>query len=169
MRALIFVLIFALIAAAATPAEAQRTLPMPPRGVDYVEASCAGGIVLIDETVRILADGQIIRTSPQGGGVLRARATPAEVMRIWRKLDMARFERRVVRRAPAVPDGIDCTLSRQQRGSLHSVSIPQVSRNDAAIADLRSVLADIRALGRRATGPIMRPAARQPFSVMPGS
>ena len=151
----------AALACLVAPAMAQRAVPGPPaplREADYVEADCSGGIAGIDEQVRVFVDGRIVKAARRGG-VLRARATPAEVARIWRKLDIARFERRTVRGGRYPPDGITCTLSRQQRGSRYTVVIPQVTRNDDAVADLRSVLADVEALGRRATGPILRPAA----------
>lgn len=151
-----------MILSLAVPAAAQRSLPVlpfAPRGVDYVETVCTGGIDGRYEQTRILSNGQVMKVTRRSGTVLRARATRAEVTKIWRGLDLARFERRTVPpEKPYVMDGIDCALSRRQNGSVHSVTLMQQTRGKAPYRDLAQVLDDVNELGRRATGPILRPA-----------
>lgn len=153
--------LFAMIIATAVPALAQRmlpVLPLAPRGIDYVETDCSGGIAGIDEQVRVLADGRVFKVTARNSRVTETHATPGDVLSIWRKMDVARFEQRAVRGALYPPDGITCTLARRQNGGMHSVVVPQLTRNERAIADLRAVIGDINALGARATGPRLRPA-----------
>jgi hypothetical protein len=100
-----------------------------------------------------------MKVTRRSGGVLRARATRAEVTKIWRELDFARFERRVVPPAkPYVMDGIDCALTRRLNGRVHTVTLMQQSRNKLRYRDLVQALDDVNELGRRATGPVLRPA-----------
>lgn len=156
-------LLAALIVPFAVPAAAQRVqpvLPFAPRGVDYVESVCTGGFDGRYEQTRILANGQIMKVTRRSNGVLRARATKAEVMKIWREFDFARFERRVVPPAkPYVMDGIDCALTRRQNGRVHTVTLMQQARSNPRYRDLVQALDDVNELGQRATGPVLRPAA----------
>lgn len=77
--------LFALIAAAvATPAMAQRmppVLPFAPRGIDYVETVCTGGIDGRYEMVRVLTTGQVSKVTRRMPEVQRARATRGEVLK----------------------------------------------------------------------------------------
>lgn len=156
-------LLAALIVPFAFPAAAQRAqpvLPFAPRGVDYVESVCTGGFDGRYEQTRILANGQIMKVTRRSGGVLRARATRAEVTKIWRELDLARFERRSVPpEKPYVMDGIDCALTRRLNGRVHTVTLMQQSRSNPRYRDLVQALDDINQIGNRATGPVLRPAA----------
>lgn len=153
----------ALILSIAVPATAQRVqpvLPFAPRGVDYVESVCTGGFDGRYEQTRILSNGQVMRVTRRSGGVLRARATKVEVTKIWRELDFARFERRLVPpEKPYVMDGIDCALTRRQDGRVHTVMMMQQSRGNPRYRDLVQALEDVNEIGRRATGPVLRPAA----------
>jgi hypothetical protein len=155
-------LLAALVLPFAAPVMAQGVqpvLPFAPRGVDYVESVCTGGFDGRYEQTRILSNGQIMKVTRRSGGVLRARATRAEVTKIWRELDFARFERRVVPPAkPYVMDGIDCALTRRLNGRVHTVTLMQQSRNKLRYRDLVQALDDVNELGRRATGPVLRPA-----------
>src|ERR1700760_4160709 len=121
--------LFALIAAAAAPAVAQRAkpaLPLPPRGVDYVGSVCTGGIDGRYEVVRVLATGQVMKATRRSDGVLRAYASRREVAKIMRELDLARFETRTVPpEKPYVMDGIDCALTRGRNGRVHTVLLMQ--------------------------------------------
>ena len=152
----------ALMAVVATPALAQRmppVLPFPPRGIDYVETVCTGGIDGRYEVVRVLANGQVSRVTRRMPEVQRARATRAEVGKIWCELDFARFERRTVpAQKPYIMDGIDCTLTRRMNGRLHSVTLMQQMRATPRYRDLVQALDDINTLGGRATGPRLRSA-----------
>ncbi|MES2096993.1 MAG: hypothetical protein V4459_09560 [Pseudomonadota bacterium] len=154
--------LLALIATIATPAGAQRTqptLPTAPRGMDYVETVCTGGIDGRFEQVRVLASGQIMKVTRRSDTVLRAKATRGEVARLWRSLDLSRFERRtVVREKPFIADGIDCSLTRRKNGLVHVVTLLQQIRDRAEYRDLTRVIDDVNGLGGRATGPILRPA-----------
>ncbi|MBN8816770.1 MAG: hypothetical protein J0J06_15155 [Sphingomonas sp.] len=156
------VVLFALIAAVASPALAQRmppVLPFAPAGVDYVETVCAGGIDGRHEVVRVLATGQVSKVTRRSPDVQHARASRAEVSRIWRELDLARFERRVVPpQKPYVMDGVDCTLTRRSNGREHSVTLIQQLRDNPKYRDLIRALDDINALGAKASGPRLRPA-----------
>ena len=153
---------FAAIAAVATPVLAQRmppVLPFPPRGADYVETVCTGGIDGRYELVRVLSNGQVSKVTRRAPEVQHARATRGEVSRIWRELYFARFERRTVpAQKPYIMDGIDCTLTRRAGGRLHSVTLMQQMRDSPRYRDLVQALDDINALGSRATGPRLRPA-----------
>ena len=154
--------LFVVSVAVAAPALAQRTpptLPFAPPGIDYVEADCAGGIAGINEQVRVLANGRVFKVTGRNANVVQTQAPPGEVLSIWRKLDIARFERRVVRGGLYPPDGITCTLIRRQNGRTHNVVIPQLTRDERLVADLRAIVGDINALVTRATGPRLRPAA----------
>jgi hypothetical protein len=154
--------LFALIAAIAAPAMAQRmppVLPFPPRGVDYVETVCTGGIDGRYEMVRVLSNGRVSKVTRRVPDGQRARATRDEVAKIWRELDFARFEQRSVpRQKPSIIDGIDCTLTRRTNGRLHTVTLMQQVRGNPKYRDLVTALDDINALGGRATGPRLRPA-----------
>jgi hypothetical protein len=154
--------LFALFAAVATPALAQAmppVLPFPPRGVDYVEATCTGGIDGRHEVVRVLASGQVSKVTRRVPEVRRAWATRDEIRNIWRELDLARFDQRiVVPEKPYVMDGIDCALTRRINGRTHSVTLMQQARDKPRYRDLTRALDDINALGSRATGPRLRPA-----------
>ena len=151
-----------LIVAAAAPAMAQRmppVLPFAPRGIDYVETVCTGGIDGRYEVVRVLPSGQVSKVTRRIPEVRRAQATRDEVRKIWRELDLARFEQRVVPpEKPYIMDGIDCTLTRRSNGRLHTVKLMQQVRDKPKYRDLVLALDDVNALGRRATGPILRPA-----------
>ena len=155
-------LLAALVLPFAAPVVAQTTrpiLPFAPRAADYVESVCTGGIDGRYEQVRVLANGQVSKVTRRSGGVLRARATDIEVRKIWRELDLARFERRLVPpEKPYIMDGIDCTLTRRLGGRVHSVTLMQQSRDKPQYRDLVQALDDVNALGRRATGAILRPA-----------
>jgi len=154
--------LFALIAAIATPALAQRmppVLPFAPRGIDYVETVCTGGFDGRYEMVRVLATGQVSKATRRMPEVQRARATRGEVSKIWRELDLARFEQRIVPpQKPYVMDGIDCTLTRRTNGRVHTVTLMQQMRDTPKYRDLMLALDDINAVGSRATGPRLRPA-----------
>jgi hypothetical protein len=154
--------LFALVAVIAAPAVAQRvqpSLPPAPRGVDYVESVCTGGIDGRFEKVRVLATGQVLKVTRRSDGVLRARAKRGEVAKLWRSLDLSRFERRTVSpEKPYIADGIDCSLTRRKNGRVHTVVLMQQSRDRPQYRDLAQVLDDVNALGQRATGPILRPA-----------
>jgi len=156
-------LLAALIVPFAVPAVAQRTqpvLPFAPRGADYVESVCTGGFDGRYEQTRILANGQVTKVTRGSGGVLRARATRAEVMKIWRELDFARFEQRSVPpERPYIADGVDCALTRRQNGRVHTVTLMQQNRSKPRYRDLVQALDDVNEIGRRATGPVLRPAA----------
>ena len=155
----------ALFLSLAAPAAAQRTqpvLPFAPRGVDYVESVCTGGIDGRYEQVRLLSNGQITKVMRRSGGVLRARATRVEVLKIWRELDLARFEQRLVPpEKPYVMDGINCALTRRQNGRVHTVMLMQQSRDKPRYRDLVQALDDLNELGQRATGAVLRPAAER--------
>jgi hypothetical protein len=155
------VVVLGLLSAVATPAIAQRAQPMlpeAPRGVDYAETVCVGGIDGRYEVTRVLATGQVLRVTRRTP-VQRTLVSRAEVMKIMRDLDRARFERRTVQRVPRrIADGIDCSLARRKDGRLYSVALQQEMGSDAAVQDLLQVVAEVNALGRRATGPIIRPA-----------
>lgn len=146
------------------PVAAQRGQPMlppAPPNRDYVESVCTGGIDGRFEQVRVYANGRIEKITRRSDGVLRARATRDEVFKLRRELDFARFERRVVPpEKPYIMDGIDCSLTRSIAGRTHSVTLMQQSRGNARYRDLVQALDDVNALGRRATGPILRPAAK---------
>ena len=154
---------FALLALAiAAPATAQRDLVLPaaPARIDYVETVCVGGIAGQREQVRVYANGRIEKASRRGDGILRAHANGAAVAKVWRELDRARFEQRVVPpEKPYIMDGIDCSLTRRANGRLHTVNLMQQQRGKPAYRDLSQAVDDINALGQRATGPILRPAA----------
>ncbi|MEO5494797.1 MAG: hypothetical protein ABIR08_12330 [Sphingomonas sp.] len=154
--------LFALIAAIATPALAQPmppVLPFAPRGIDYVETVCTGGIDGRHEIVRVLATGQVSKVTRRMPDVQRARATRSEVGKIWRELDLARFEQRIVPpQKPYIMDGIDCALTRRTNGRIHSVTLMQQMHDTPKYRDPILALDDINALGRRATGPRLRPA-----------
>jgi hypothetical protein len=154
--------LFALFAAVATPALAQvmpPVLPFPPRGVDYVETVCTGGIDGRYEVVRVLASGQVSKVTRRAPEVRRAWATRDEIRNIWRELDLARFDQRVVvPEKPYVMDGIDCVLTRRTNSRTHSVTLMQQARDKPRYRDLTRALDDINALGSRATGPRLRPA-----------
>lgn len=156
-------LLAALIVPSAVPVAAQRVqpvLPFAPRGVDYIESVCTGGIDGRYEQVRILSNGQVMKVTRRSGGVLRARATKVEVTKIWRELDFARFEQRLVPpEKPYVMDGIDCALTRRQNGRVHTVTLMQQSRDKPRYRDLVQALDDVNEIGRRATGAVLRPAA----------
>ncbi len=153
---------FALLSAMAAPAIAQRAepaLPAAPRGVDYVETVCTGGFDGRYEVTRLLATGQVLNVTRRTP-IQRAWAAQAEVTKVMRDLDRARFEGRAVQPVPRrIADGIDCTLARRKDGRLHSVVLQQEMGSDPAVQDLLQVVAEVNALGRRATGPILRPAA----------
>lgn len=155
--------LFALIAVAPAPATARRAkpaMPLPPRGVDYVETICTGGIDGRYEQVRVLANGQVMKMTMRSGGVWYATATRREVAKIMRDLDLARFERRVVPpEKPYIMDGIDCSLTRGRNGRTYTLTLMQQSRMKSQYRDLARALDDINELGRRATGPILRRAA----------
>jgi hypothetical protein len=154
--------LFVLIAAVATPAPAQRmppVLPFAPRGMDYVETVCTGGIDGRYDIVRVTTNGQILKATRRIPEVQRARATRGEVRTIWRELDFARFEQRVVVPGkPYIMDGIDCSLARRVNGRVHTVTLIQQMRDTPRYRDLIRVLDAINALGNRATGPRLRPA-----------
>ena len=154
--------LFLLIGAIAAPALAQRmppVLPFPPAGVDYVETVCTGGIDGRYEMVRVLANGQVSKVTRRAPEVRRARATRDEIRSIWRELDMAQFDRRVVvPEKPYVMDGIDCSLTRRTNGRTHSVTLMQQMRDKPKYRDLARALDDINALGSRAAGPSLKPA-----------
>jgi len=153
----------ALILATAMPASAQRmppVLPFAPHEVDYIETACSGGFDGRQELVRVLANGQISKVTRRTPEVQRARASRVEVATIWRQLDMARFERRVVPpQRPRIMDGVDCTLTRRTNGGIHTVVLMQQMRGVPRYRDLAQALDAINALGDRATGPRLRPAA----------
>ena len=157
-------ILWALIAIT-TPALAQRaqpTLPTAPRGMDYVETVCTGGIDGRFEQVRVLASGQIMKVTRRSGTVLRAKATREEVANLWRSLDLSRFERRtIVREKPYIADGIDCSLTRRKNGRLHVVTLLQQIRDRAEYRDLARAIDDVNGLGGRATGPMLRPAGER--------
>ncbi len=158
-------LLLALLALSfAAPLAAQRTqpvLPFAPRGVDYVESVCTGGIDGRYEQVRVLSNGQVSKVTRRSGGVLRARATRVEVMKLWRELDLARFEqRRVPPEKPYVMDGVDCALTRRQNGRVHTVTLMQQTRGKPQYRDLAAALDDVNELGKRATGAVIRPVAQ---------
>jgi hypothetical protein len=91
--------------------------------------------------------------------VKRAWARRDEVRKIWRELDLARFEQRIVPpQKPYVMDGIDCSLARRTNGRLHIVTLMQQMHDSPKYRDLIQALDDINALGGRATGPRLRPA-----------
>jgi hypothetical protein len=154
--------LFALIAAAGAPAMVRRAkpaMPLPPRGMDYVESVCTGGIDGRYEVVRALTNGQVLKMTMRSGGVWHATATRREVAKIMRELDLARFERRVVPpEKPYIMDGIDCSLTRGSNGRAHTVTLMQQMRMKPQYRDLANALDDINELGRRATGPMLRPA-----------
>ncbi|MDB5680075.1 hypothetical protein [Sphingomonas bacterium] len=154
----------ALIAVAATPALARRAkpaMPLPPRGMDYVETVCTGGIDGRYEQVRVLANGQVLKMTMRSNGVWYATATRREVAKIMRELDLARFERRVVLpEKPYIMDGIDCSLTRGSNGRTYTLTLMQQSRLKPQYRDLARALDDINELGRRATGPILRSASQ---------
>lgn len=155
--------LFALIAVIATPVLAQRmppVLPFPPRGTDYVETACAGGFDGRLERVRVLASGEVLKVTRRAPAVKRTWARRDEVRKIWRELDFARFEQRIVPpQQPYVMDGIDCTLTRRTNDRTHTVTLMQQMRDTPKYRDLIQALDDINALGSRATGPRLRPAA----------
>jgi len=150
------------LAAIAMPATAQTmppTLPFAPRGVDYVETVCTGGFDGRYDQVRVLASGRIAKVTRRAPDVKTARATRGEVARIMRELDMARFDRRTSPRLPRrIADGIECTLTRRQFGRSHSVTLQPEAASLPAWRDLFQVVEEVNALGRRATGAILRPA-----------
>lgn len=154
--------LLAFVGLAAAPALAQRmppVLPFPTRGVDYVETACSGGIDGRLERVRVLATGQVSKVTRRQPEVQRAWATRIEVDKIWRELDLARFEQRIVpAEKPYIMDGVDCSLTRRAGGRTHTVTLMQQMRNKPKYRDLVTVLDDINALGARATGPRLRPA-----------
>ncbi len=154
--------LFALAAIIAMPALAQRmppVLPFPPRGMDYVETVCTGGFDGRYEAVRVFANGKVSKVTRRVPAVNHARATRAEVRKIWRELDFARFEQRTVPpQKPYVMDGIDCTLTRRKSGRTHTVTLMQQMRDTPRYRDLLEALDDINTLGARATGPRLRPA-----------
>jgi len=154
--------LFALIALAAAPAMARRAkpaLPLPPRGVEYVESVCTGGFDGRYDVVRVMATGQVLKMTRRSNGVLRTYVTRREVAKIMRALDLARFDRRVVTpEKPYIMDGIDCSLTRGGRNGAHTVTLMQQMRDKPRYRDLAQMLDAIDALGQRATGPIMRPA-----------
>jgi hypothetical protein len=155
--------LWVLVCAIAMPAPAQRmppVLPFPPHGADYVETACSGGIDGRFERVRIFATGQVSKVTRRQPEVQRAWATRTELNKIWRELDLARFEQRVVPpEKPYIMDGVDCSLTRRIGGRTHTVMLMQQMRNQAKYRDLVTALDDINALGARATGPRLRPAA----------
>jgi hypothetical protein len=157
------IVLLAMAASIAAPADARRAvpgLPLPPRGVDYVETVCSGGIDGRYEQVRVLATGQIQKATRRSPIVQRAYASRAEVRKIWRELDFARFERRVVSpEKPYVMDGIDCSLTRSSNGQSHVILLMQQTRDKPRYRDLGQAIDDINALGTRATGPMLRPAS----------
>ncbi len=161
MRSIVFL---ALLSATAAPAIAQRVrpmLPVAPPGVDYAETVCAGGIDGRYEVTRVLATWQVLRVTRRTP-VQRILVSRAEVAKIMRDLDRARFERRTVQQVPRrIADGIYCTLARRKDGRLHKVALQQEMGSDAAVQDLLEVVAEVNALGRRATGPIIRPVVSE--------
>lgn len=154
--------LFALVAVAGVPAMARRAkpaMPLPPRGMDYVESVCTGGIDGRYEQVRVLANGRVLKMTMRPNGVLYATATRREVAKIMRELDLARFERRVVPpEKPYIMDGVDCSLTRGRGGRSYTLTLMQQARIKPQYRDLAKALDDINELGRRATGPILRPA-----------
>lgn len=155
--------VLAVVALALTaPAVAQRAQPMlpsPPPRADYVESVCTGGIDGRFEQVRVYATGRVEKITRRSDGIQRARASRGEVIRIWRELDLAKFERRFVPpEKPYIMDGVDCSLTRSIRGRTHSVTLMQQSRDKPRYRDLNQALDEVNALGGRATGAILRPA-----------
>lgn len=155
MRRLLFAV---LVAFAAAPVAAQvkdslvPLLPLAPRGMDYVETTCTGGIDGRYEATRVLANGRVDKVTARDRDDLRARATRGEVATIWRQLDRAGFERRIVPpEKPYVMDGINCSLTRRLHGRVHTVSLMQQQRDKPQYRDLSRVVDDVNALGRRAT------------------
>ena len=159
MRLFVPVALALSVAAPAMAQRAQPVLPFAPRGMDYIESVCTGGIDGRYEQTRVLASGQVMKVTRRSDGVLQTRATRVEVMKIWRELDLSRFERRnVAPEKPYIADGIDCTLTRRQNGRTHTVTLMQQMRDKPQYRDLTRALEDVNDLGRRATGPILRPA-----------
>jgi hypothetical protein len=160
MRMIVLLAFAASTAASADARRAVAGLPLPPRGLDYVETVCSGGIDARYDQVRVLANGQVQKASRRSPVVQRAFASRAELRKIWRELDFARFERRVVPpEKPYVMDGIDCSLARTSNGQSHVVLLMQQMRDKPRYRDLEQAIDDINALGRRATGAIMRLAS----------
>jgi hypothetical protein len=158
MRSVALFAFFSVIAVPAIAQRAQPSLPAAPRGMDYVETVCAGGIDGRYEVTRALATGQVLKITRRAP-VQRTSVPRAEVAKIMSDLDRARFERRIVQRVPRrIADGIDCSLTRRKDGRLHSVSLQQEMGSDPTVQDLLQVVGEVNALGRRATGPILRPA-----------
>ncbi|QDZ06767.1 hypothetical protein FPZ24_04140 [Sphingomonas panacisoli] len=119
----------------------------------------AGGIDGRLEFVRVTATGQVFKVTRRLPEVQRARATRGEVAKIWRQLDVARFEQRIVPpQKPYIMDGIDCSLTRRVNGRIHTVTLMQQMRANPKYRDLVTALDDINALGRKATGPRLQPA-----------
>ncbi|HEX4693204.1 hypothetical protein [Sphingomonas sp.] len=150
------------LVAVAAPAAAQTmppSLPFAPRGVDYVETVCTGGFDGRYEQVRVLASGRIAKVTRRAPEVKTARASRGEVARIMRELDIARFDRRTSSRLPRrIADGVECALTRRQLGRTHSVTLQPEAASLPAWRDLFQVVEEVNALGRRATGAILRPA-----------
>lgn len=159
MRLLAAIVLLSSMAAPALAQRAQPALPTTPRGIDYAETICTGGIDGRYEITRVLATGQVLKVTRRAP-LRRAWASRVDVTKIMRDLDRARFERRSVQQVPRrIADGIDCTLTRRKNGSSHSVLLQQEASSDPAVQDLLQVVAEVDALGRRATGPIIRLAA----------
>jgi hypothetical protein len=157
MRSIAIFALFPVMATTAIAQRAQPSLPAAPRGIDFAETICAGGIDGRYEVTRVLATGQVQKVTRRGP-VQRILVSRADVAKIMRDLDRARFERRTVQRVPRrIADGIDCSLTRRKDGILHSVALQQEMASDPAVQDLLQVVVEVNALGRRATGPIIRP------------
>ena len=159
MRMLAIVALTAILSGPAAAQRVQRSLPFAPRGVDYVETQCTGGIDGRLEQVRVLATGQILKLTRRSDGILRAHATAYEIAKIWHALDLLRFEQLTVPpEKPFTQDGVDCVLTRRKDGKLHSVTLIQQARDRPQYRDLARTLTAVNDLGRRATGAILRPA-----------
>lgn len=145
----------------AAPAAAQSTLPAPVFRATYVEASCGGGIADMSETVRLAADGRVLRSGGRPPIVLKGQAAPARFADLSRRLDRADFDRRTTPRATVrIADGIDCSLTRVRNGVPHTVELSQGVRGLPQVRDLAQITDEVMTLGRNATTPKLRPAGR---------
>lgn len=159
MRSLVIIALATFLGGPAVAQRVQPSLPFAPRGVDYVETLCTGGIDGRVEHIRVLATGQILKLTRRSDDVLHAHASPGEVAKIWHSLDLLRFEQLTVpTEKPYLQDGVDCALTRRKDGKLHSVTLLQQMRERPRYRDLARVLTAVNDLGRRATGAILRPA-----------
>lgn len=146
---------------AAVPAAAQIGLPQPPIGATYIEGTCGGGFVARTETVRVMANGRVMRLHAPPPVTATNRVAPATYAALSRRLDRANFDHRTTPRTNgSVPDGIDCTLVRVQRGVPHQVGLPQTARSLPKVRDLVAVLDDVMGLGRIPAKPLLRPVSR---------